>query len=60
MNTTRHQFILGKDILATFRGDFRTMIGTTLILIVSMFMLIAPARAQNLSAEVKLYNSVHN
>lgn len=46
--------------LATFRRDVRTWFGATLILIVSLTVLIAPARAWNLSADVKLVNTAGN
>lgn len=60
MSAHWHQSMSGKDLLSTFRGDFQIWIGTTLILIVSMIVLINPARAYDLSAEVKLYNNIHN
>jgi superoxide dismutase, Cu-Zn family len=46
--------------LGTFRRDVRTWFGATLILIVSLTVLIAPARAWNLSADVKLVNTAGN
>lgn len=48
------------NVLATFRRDLRTRMSATLILVVSLVVLIAPARAWNLSAEVKLYDTVGN
>ena len=47
-------------LLADFRRDLRTRMGTTLMLIVSLTALIAPARAWNLSADAKLYNTAGN
>lgn len=47
-------------VLAAFRRDLRTRMGTTLMLIVSLTALIAPARAWNLSADVRLYNMAGN
>ncbi len=47
-------------VLADFRRDLRTRMGTTLMLIVSLTALIAPARAWNLSADAKLYNTAGN
>jgi superoxide dismutase, Cu-Zn family len=64
MNAHRNQSISGQQrnmklykVLATFCRDLRTRMGTALILIVSLVVLIAPARAWNLSAEVKLHNT---
>ena len=47
-------------VLADFRRDLRTRMGTTLMLIVSLTALIAPARAWNLSADAKLHNTDGN
>jgi superoxide dismutase, Cu-Zn family len=47
-------------VLAAFRRDLRTRLGATLILILSLAALIAPARAWNLSAEAKLHDTVGN
>jgi Cu-Zn family superoxide dismutase len=46
--------------LATFRRDLRIRVGTSLILIASLAVLIVPARAWNLRADVKLYNTNGN
>ena len=46
------------DSLASFRRDSRTRIGITSLLVLSLAALIAPARADNLSARVKLYDTV--
>lgn len=48
------------NVLRTFRRDSQTRTGSALILALSMTMLIAPARAWNLSAEAKLYDTVGN
>jgi superoxide dismutase, Cu-Zn family len=45
---------------ATFRQNLRSRMGTTLILFASLAVLIAPASARNLSADVKLYNAAGN
>lgn len=45
------------NVLATSRRDLRTRMGTTSLLIVSLAVLIAPARAGDLSARVKLYDT---
>jgi superoxide dismutase, Cu-Zn family len=46
---------------ATFRRNLRTrMGGATLILIASMAVMVAPARAWNLSAEATLYDTAGN
>lgn len=47
-------------LLADFRRDLRTRMGTTLLLIVSLTALTAPARAWNLSADATLYNTAGN
>lgn len=44
----------------TFRRDLRTRVGIALILIVSLAVLTAPARARNPGADVKLYNTAGN
>lgn len=48
------------NLLAAFRRDLRTRMGTTLLLIMSLAVFIAPARAWNLSAEAKLYDTNGN
>lgn len=48
------------NLLAAFRRDLRTLMGTTLLLIMSLAVFIAPARAWNLSAEAKLYDTNGN
>lgn len=48
------------NVLAAFRRDLRTRMGTTLLLIMSLAVFIAPARAWNLSAEAKLYDTNGN
>lgn len=47
-------------ILADFRRDLRTRMGPTLLLIVSLTALTAPARAWHLSADATLYNTAGN
>ena len=46
------------NVLATFRRGLRTRMGRTLIPIVSLVLLSAPASAFNLGAEVKLHDQV--
>lgn len=48
------------NVLAAFCRDLRTWMGTTLLLIMSLAVFIAPARAWNLSAEAKLYDTNGN
>jgi Cu-Zn family superoxide dismutase len=48
------------NILATVRRGLRTRMGTTLMLIVSLAVLSAPARAWNVSGEVRLYDGGGN
>lgn len=48
------------NALATFRRHLRTWLGTTSIFILSLAVLIAPARAQTHSAQVKLYDRAGN
>lgn len=45
---------------STFRRDLRTRTGTALILIASLAVLTAPARASNVSADAKLYSTAGN
>jgi Cu-Zn family superoxide dismutase len=56
MNAHPYQSLLNQVVLATFRRNFGARLGATLMLIVSLAVLIAPAWAWNLSAEVKLHN----
>jgi Cu-Zn family superoxide dismutase len=51
------QSIPGQLVHPTFPRAFRTWIGSTLMAIVSLFMLITPASAWQLGAEAKLYNT---
>jgi Cu-Zn family superoxide dismutase len=44
-------------VLANFRRDLQALMGTTSLLIVSLAVLIAPARADDFSVRVKLYDT---
>lgn len=47
-------------VLAIFGRELRTRMGATLILIASLALWIAPARAWNVSADVKFYSTAGN
>ena len=47
-------------VLTAFRRNLRTRMGATLMMIVSLTALVAPARAWNVSADAKLYNTAGN
>jgi Cu-Zn family superoxide dismutase len=49
-----------RNAIANFRPGMRARISATSIALVSLAVLAAPASAYDVSAEVKLYNTVHN
>ncbi|RJF92039.1 superoxide dismutase family protein [Noviherbaspirillum saxi] len=60
MSTTVIKHLANSRELTAEGRDVRTRLGTTLILIVSLAVLIAPARATDLGAEVKLHDRAGN